>query len=432
MGCGGSKAAGEESDSALAHTLDSVKMNKNNISHNNASDTMHGGSNSNGTIEQRDREDSVHSVHENDVEIAIDNNNNNNSNNNSSNTSKTENNKSKTELKLHDKLSPDSFSCLKVLGRGTFGKVQLVQKKDNERVYAMKSLRKTDLVKRQQQKNTEAERYILQKVKSPFLIELHYAFQDPVKLYLIMDFMGGGELFTILRDSRTFNETRSRLYAAEIICGLSCLHKADIAFRDLKTENLLLDNFGHIKICDFGLAKLGVTSMDSGAKTFCGTAELMAPEIYEMNGYGKSVDWWALGVVLYQMLHGRFPFEDQSETALRNKILSPSVPVKMKNELSKECKDALKGFLTRPVKQRLGFEGAAQIMKVPFFSRLKLDFVLKKQYEPEFKPPVDPTLTNLRGFDQYFTSQAAGDSVGKAEDASSYKADNFTYRGHGS
>lgn len=179
----------------------------------------------------------------------------------------------------------------------------LVRKKGEDTLYALKTLRKAALIKRNQLAHTATERYILQTIHNPFLVHLVYAFQTPEKLYMVLDYMGGGELFFWLKKDRRFSESRCKLYAAEMTCGLDALHSANIVYRDLKPENILLDLDGHLRFTDFGLAKSGVTGAgpEGGTKTFCGTPEYLAPEILENKGHGKAVDWWAMGTLLYEV-----------------------------------------------------------------------------------------------------------------------------------
>ena len=181
------------------------------------------------------------------------------------------------------RLTSADFDLLKVLGKGSFGKVMLVKKKDDPegRLYALKTLRKAALVKKNQLAHTSTERKVLQDIHCPFLVHLVFAFQTADKLYMVLDYMGGGELFFWLKTEKRFSENRSRLYAAEIALALDALHQANIVYRDLKPENILLDSVGHLRLTDFGLAKGGVTTYDAegGTKTFCGTPEYLAPEI---------------------------------------------------------------------------------------------------------------------------------------------------------
>lgn len=154
------------------------------------------------------------------------------------------------------KIGIHSFNPLKVIGRGSFGKVYLVQKYDSGEYFAMKSLKKDVILKRKQKESTLAERNILEKITSPFIVKLHYAFQNDSRLYFVMDFLNGGEIFYHLRREQRFSEDRVRFYAAEILIALECLHNNGIIYRDLKPENVLLDSDGHIKLTDFGLSKM--------------------------------------------------------------------------------------------------------------------------------------------------------------------------------
>ena len=170
----------------------------------------------------------------------------------------------------------------------------------------MKILKKRDMRVMQQKVHASTERKILENMNSPFIVQLHYAFQTANKLYLVLDFMQGGELFYHMRQSFVFNLERTRFYAAEIVLALEFLHKQGIIYRDLKPENVLLDRDGHIRIADFGLSKQGI---HAGLQTFtfCGTPEYICPEILKGVGHDKSVDWWSLGAIIYEMLTGAPP-----------------------------------------------------------------------------------------------------------------------------
>lgn len=277
----------------------------------------------------------------------------------------------------------------------------------------MKTLRKAALVKRNQLLHTKTERNILQNIKHPFLTSLTYAFQTPDKLYLVMDFCGGGELFYWLKKDRRFSQNRARLFAAEILLALEALHSHDIIYRDLKPENILLDLEGHIRLTDFGLSKEAVTGAGAqgGTKTFCGTPEYLAPEILENKGHGKAVDWWSLGTLIYEMLTGLPPFYDQNMQRMYDKILN--APLRFPAYMSPEAKNLLSGLLQRKVEDRLGSgpDDSASIKNHPFFNGLDWDQVYAKEVTPEFKPPNRIGSIDTSNFDLEFTTERAIDSV---------------------
>jgi serine/threonine protein kinase len=215
----------------------------------------------------------------------------------------------------------DCFRVDKVLGKGTFGKVMLVRKKDTNAVYAMKVIKKGLIKEYDHIDHTKTERTILGELEHPFLVKLRYAFQSKTKLYMVMDFINGGELFFHLKKSRQFSVERARFYAAEILLGLEYLHSQGIIYRDLKAENILLDRHGHIKLTDFGLSKKLFSTEDYKTFSFCGTPEYLAPEILRQSGHDKAVDYWSFGVLLYEMLSGELPFFSKNRKELYKSII---------------------------------------------------------------------------------------------------------------
>ncbi|XP_043923305.1 serine/threonine-protein kinase Sgk3 isoform X2 [Protopterus annectens] len=216
---------------------------------------------------------------------------------------------------------PTDFEFLKVIGKGSFGKVYLAKRKWDGTFYAIKVLQKRMILNRKEQKHIMAERNVLvQNVKHPFLVGLHYSFQTSDKLYFVLDFVNGGELFFHLQRERFFSEERARFYAAEIASALGYLHSIKIVYRDLKPENILLDAEGHIILTDFGLCKEGIASSDT-TSTFCGTPEYLAPEVLLKRPYDNTVDWWCLGSVLYEMLYGLPPFYSRDTAEMYDNIL---------------------------------------------------------------------------------------------------------------
>ncbi|DAZ94307.1 TPA: hypothetical protein N0F65_012076 [Lagenidium giganteum] len=311
------------------------------------------------------------------------------------------------------KVTVEDFDLLKVLGKGSFGKVMMVRKKDSGKIYALKTLRKAALIKRNQLLHTKTERNILQNIKHPYLTSLQYAFQTPDKLYLVMDYCGGGELFFWLKKDRRFSQQKARLFAAEIILALQALHTHDIIYRDLKPENILLDLEGHIRLTDFGLSKEAVSGAGAagGTKTFCGTPEYLAPEILENKGHGKAVDWWSLGTLIYEMLTGLPPFYDQNMQRMYDKILN--APLRFPSFMSAEAKDLLTGLLTRKVSDRLGSgpTDAEEIKAHAFFKGMDWEAIYRKEVVPEFKPPNRLGSIDTSNFDIEFTAEKPVDSV---------------------
>jgi len=273
-------------------------------------------------------------------------------------------------------------------------------------------------VKRNQMTHTKRERMILQTMQHPFLMTLQFAFQSEDKLYMVLEYMKGGELFHWLRQAKRFTEDRAKLYGAEILLALAHLHSHDIVYRDLKPENILMDEDGHLRLTDFGLSKESVSGAgaEGGTKTFCGTPEYLAPEILENKGHGKAVDWWSLGVLIYEMMVGRPPFYDKNMQKMYSKILRD--PLKFPSAMGTEAKNLLRQLLERQVANRLGSDeaGAANIKAHPFWDQYKdepldWDKVLSMEYVPEFIPPRQRGSIDVTNFDSEFTRQEARDSL---------------------
>ncbi|KAJ9098347.1 Serine/threonine protein kinase, AGC [Naganishia cerealis] len=278
-------------------------------------------------------------------------------------------------------LTIDSFELLKVIGKGSFGKVMQVRKRDTMRIYALKTIRKAHIVSRNEVTHTLAERTVLAKVNNPFIVPLKFSFQSTDKLYLVLAFVNGGELFHHLQREGRFNEVRSRFYAAELLCALEHLHSFNVVYRDLKPENILLDYVGHIALCDFGLCKLNMSDSET-------TNKYLAPELLSGHGYTKCVDWWTLGVLLYEMDPLRFP-----------------------DDMGSEARSVLTLLLNRDPARRLGVNGAQDIKNHPFFAR-HIDWkkLVAKKIQPPFKPAVASAI-DTSNFDEEFTSEVPQDSV---------------------
>lgn len=283
------------------------------------------------------------------------------------------------------KVSEADFEKLRVIGRGTFGKVFQVRKKDTGRIYAMKVLKKDHVVKNNAVKHTMSENHVLKNINHPFIVNLKYAFQTTSHLYMVIDYLNGGELFYHLTHDDYFPEPRAKLYAAEVVSALGYLHEHHILYRDLKPENLILDMHGHVCLVDFGLCKVG-WQPNTQTHTFCGSAEYLSPELLRGKGYGKEVDWWALGVLIYEMLSGLPPFWDEDEEYMQKKIIS--APLKLHKYFSAEAKDFIRQLLNRDPEQRLGSgnNGTERIKAHPWFSDIDWVALERRELVPTFVP----------------------------------------------
>ncbi|KAJ5194171.1 hypothetical protein N7472_006637 [Penicillium cf. griseofulvum] len=305
-------------------------------------------------------------------------------------------------LKLED------FDLLKVVGKGSFGKVMQVMKKDTGRIYALKTIRKAHIISRSEVTHTLAERSVLAQINNPFIVPLKFSFQSPEKLYFVLAFVNGGELFHHLQREQRFDINRARFYTAELLCALECLHGFKVIYRDLKPENILLDYTGHIALCDFGLCKLDMKDEDR-TNTFCGTPEYLAPELLLGNGYTKTVDWWTLGVLLYEMLTGLPPFYDENTNEMYRKILQEPLTFPSSDIVPPAARDLLTRLLDRDPVRRLGANGAAEIKSHHFFANIDWRKLLQRKYEPSFRPNV-VDARDTENFDVEFTREAPQDS----------------------
>lgn len=326
------------------------------------------------------------------------------------------------------RVGTEDFDLLKVIGKGNFGKVMQVKKKDTGRIYAMKVLKKGSIIAADAVKHTLSETNVLRRIKHPFIVSLKYAFQTEDKLYMIMDYLNGGELFFHLSNVDRFSEERARFYAAEIVLALGYLHAKNVIYRDLKPENLLLDMDGHVCLTDFGLVKENLGYGDV-THTFCGSPEYLAPEILLGKGYGRAVDWWALGTFIYEMLEGLPPFYDEDVGEMNRKILRQPLYFDAAH-FTPEAMSLLEGLLQRDPEKRLG-SGPTDYLEItshPFFKDINWEDLYNRKYEPSFKPHlVNPT--DVRYFDPEFTSQVPRHSVTneKLSKSSQRAFDGFSY-----
>lgn len=308
----------------------------------------------------------------------------------------------------NSKITKDDFELLNVIGKGSFGKVMQVRKKNDGQIYAMKVLRKEAIIARKQVAHTKAEKSILQKIQHPFIVKLHFAFQTKDKLYMILDYVNGGELFFHLKKEGRFSEQRVKFYAAQITCAIAHLHSLGIVYRDLKPENILLDSNGNVCITDFGLSK--EITPDEGTHTFCGTPEYLAPEVLKGQGHGLAVDWWSLGTLIYEMLTGLPPFYSQNINLMYQKILNGEL--RFPSFISAEAQSLLEGLLTRDPEKRLGSgpEGTNEVKRHPFFKDIDWAKLEKKEIEAPFKPKVKDVM-DVSQIDTVFTGERPQDSL---------------------
>ena len=303
------------------------------------------------------------------------------------------------------KLTYGDFELIKLLGRGSFGEVLLARLKANKKVYAMKILNKTLLKLKKQQLHTKTERDLMVKVNCPFIVNIKSAFQDTSKLYIVSEFMQGGDMFFHMHDGKIviFNDEKTKFYIMELVLALECLHKNNMVYRDLKPENILLDAKGHVKLTDFGLSKI-LEAEDDKAFTICGTPQYLAPEIIKKKGYNKAVDWWSLGCVMYEMLTGKIPYAIKRGVKLNLKIYDQEVYYPP--NISKDAKSFLSQLLVLNPNERLGSgpDGSENVKSHPYFKGINWKDVWQKKIKPPFIPKLKSD-TDLRYFDTMFTEE---------------------------
>ena len=299
------------------------------------------------------------------------------------------------------KVTLNDFKILKTLGKGAFGKVLLVYNEELNKYFAMKILKKDFIKKNKQIVHTKVERKILEKIDYPFIAQLFYAFQNKEKLYMITEYMPGGEMFYHLHKEQYFKESKAKFYICEIILAIEHLHKNNIIYRDLKPENILLDENGHIKLTDFGLSKIVNDINKDRTYTICGTPEYVAPEVLTGKGYNKSVDWWSLGIVLYEMLCGYSPFREARE---RIDIEIYFKPIHHDNLISDIAFDLINKLIEPNCEKRLGYGimDSIEIKNHVFFKDINWKKVERKEIEPEYKPVLKKP-GDVSNFDTIFT-----------------------------
>ncbi|KAK9155287.1 hypothetical protein Sjap_002767 [Stephania japonica] len=346
------------------------------------------------------------------------------------------------------KMGVDDFELLTIIGRGAFGEVRLCREKSSGHVYAMKKLKKSEMLRRGQVEHVKAERNILAEVDSPCIVKLFCSFQDDEFLYLIMEYLPGGDMMTLLMRKDTLTEDEAKFYVAQTVLAIESIHKHNYIHRDIKPDNLLLDRYGHMKLSDFGLCKpldcsnfpnltgdeSGVgrnasSSMESHAHanapiprrtqqeqllhwqrnrrmlaySTVGTPDYIAPEVLLKKGYGMECDWWSLGAIMFEMLVGYPPFYSEEPMSTCRKIVNWRTHLKFPEEaiLSAEAKDLIRKLLCN-VEQRLGSRGAHEIKAHPWFEGVQWDKLY--QMEAAFIPEVNDEL-DTQNFEKFEESE---------------------------
>jgi len=319
--------------------------------------------------------------------------------------------KIRLRLEYRDK-KLDEFKVVSMLGVGSFGKVQLVQDEAKpERVYALKVLAKANVVRRSQQQHVMNEKRLLIGINSPFIIQLYKTFKDDRYVYLLMEVCLGGELWTKLRDDGRFDEETTRFYAACVIEALDYLHERNIAYRDLKPENLLMDARGYVKLIDFGFAKL--IGASGKTKTLCGTPEYVAPEVILDQGHDCTVDFWSLGILIYELSTGYPPFTNSEDTLeLYQEILDGFEGYKFSKHISDETRSIIKKFCKQIPKERLGAQRAGYmgIRRHKFFKGFHWLRLQNRTMQPPFRPKIENKL-DTSNFDECDNSEDDEDLV---------------------
>ena len=315
-----------------------------------------------------------------------------------------------------------NFKQIKVLGQGKFGKVFLVQETESKKLYAMKRIKKPDITNIHLINQIKEEQKILKQLNHPFILKLHYSFQDNNNLYLITDFMQGGDLHSLLSKSIQLKENKAKFYLSEILLALEYMHKNNLIYRDLKPENILIDENGHIKLSDFGLSK--ILNENNKTYTLCGTSYYKAPEINLGKGYDRMCDFWSFGIIMFEMICGFKPFDINNNKELI--IDYDNLNIHFIDDINYSSKDLIMKLLVVNPKERLGFNSVDDIKNHQFFKNVDFNKVLSKKEIPPFIPKIEHDL-DLKYFNSKYTEM---DLRSLGEDFLNVNIDNNLFEGY--
>lgn len=316
---------------------------------------------------------------------------------------------------VDNRVGPEDFEGVALLGKGSFGQVYLVRYIADGQLYALKLLNKDRVFGRSYIESNLVryaftERNILSSINHPFMVSLNFAFQTPGKLCLVMDYMAGGDLGTQLSKERKFAEERARFYICEVVLAIEELHRHGIIFRDLKPENVVLDAEGHAHLTDFGLSKEGMYEGQQ-TRSFCGSIAYLAPEMLRRKGHDKSVDWYLMGVLLYEMLTGSPPYYSANREQLFYNIQRGKLH--MPRFISEAARNLIQKLLHRDPKKRLGYlRDGEEIKEHPFFEGVNWAAFLKRELKP---PPLYLPKRHKKtiSFEDMFGNVDKDEEVGK-------------------
>ncbi|GAB1862874.1 cAMP-dependent protein kinase catalytic subunit beta-like [Camponotus japonicus] len=319
----------------------------------------------------------------------------------------------KWKTKMNDNAKLEDFERFRTVGTGAFGRVILVKYKPTSSYYAMKILDKAKLVKMKQIDHTRNEKRILQCVNFPFMVFMEFFFKDNSYVYMVLPFAQGGEMFTHLRRMGKFDESLAKFYAAQVALALEYLHHCSLIYRDLKPENILIENSGYIRVTDFGFCKM----VDGRTWTLCGTPEYLAPEVILSKGYGKAVDWWSFGVLVYEMNAGYPPFYAHDPMKIYEKIVAGKY--KFAHHFGEELRDILKNILQVDLTRRYGNlkDGSMDIKKHRWFQSIDWIEIYHQKVQPSFIPHCingnSGLASNFDHYDEEPLEIASSDQYGK-------------------